>query len=70
MTADETKDVNYVLHQLLLGAIPDEYRMHIIADVLSDVCDDISDTADEEFSAGDVSLALGRVLMSRLGIEV
>ena len=71
MTAEKMDQVRYFLKDILLtDAIPDDYRGHIVEEILPDVCADIDAAADKEFSDGDVRLALGRVLMSRIGIEV
>lgn len=71
MTAEKMKQVRFFLKDFLLrDAIPDDYRGYIVNEILSDVCEDVDCAADEEFSDGDVRLALGRVLCSRLGIDV
>lgn len=57
----------------LLTTCADDYKSHIWEaikdDVISDVieCSGIDDG--EDFSQGDVALAIGRVLMKRLNIE-
>lgn len=66
---DEAGEV-FLKDFLLKDAIPDDYRGYVVNEILSDVCEDIDASADEEFSDGDVRLALGRVLCDRLGIEV
>lgn len=50
-------------------AISDDYIDYIINEILNDVIDNVNATADEEYSDDDVRLAIGRVLMDRLGIE-
>ena len=69
MTANDKTDVKWLLGKFL-GEIPREYLNPIVENVLTDVCEDVDACASADFNDDDVRLALGRVLLSRLGIEV
>ena len=71
MTVSSMNWVKEVLmDDLLPDAIPDDYRGYVANELLSDICEDIDASADEDFNSDDIRLALGRTLCSRLGIEV
>lgn len=50
--------------------ISDDYSRYIFDAIEEEVAQDIKECAAEEFNDDDVRLAVGRVLMKRLGIEV
>lgn len=51
--------------EFLLNKLTDDYASRICDEII----DDVIECADEEWSEGDIKLAVGRVLCSRLGIE-
>lgn len=55
--------------EFLLNKLADDYASRICDEIIDDVIDDVVECADEEWSEGDIKLAIGRVLCSRLGIE-
>lgn len=55
--------------EFLLNKLTDDYASRICDEIIDDVIDDVVECADEEWSEGDIKLAIGRVLCSRLGIE-
>lgn len=55
--------------EFLLKKMTDDYASRICDAIIDDVIEDVVECADEEWSEGDVRLAIGRVLCSRLGIE-
>ena len=53
----------------ILGNLPTEYSAPIAEKIADDVARDVWETADrEDWSMGDVALAVGRVLCKKLGI--
>ena len=49
--------------------ISDDYWRRIAEAIADDVVSDIKETADPEWSRGDMLLAVGRALCNKLGIE-
>ena len=66
--------VNEVTDEIVraeLMAAMDSDSARIIAEaIIDDVKTDIIETADKEFSFGDLQLAIGRTLVKRLGLEI
>lgn len=51
--------------------IPDEYFTKIVDAIKDDIVQDIYETADHEnWNSDDLGLAIGRVLCTKLGIEI
>lgn len=69
MTVNDKTDVKWLIGKFL-GEIPREYLDPIVENILPDVCEDVDARADADFNDDDVRLALGRVLVSRLGTEI
>lgn len=55
--------------EFLLKKMTDDYASRICDEIIDDVIEDVVECADEEWSEGDIKLAIGRVLCNRLGIE-
>lgn len=55
--------------EFILNRLTDDYASRICDEIIDDVIEDVVECADEEWSEGDIKLAIGRVLCSRLGIE-
>ena len=59
------------LDELLRKSMSDEYSGYIANGIMDDVVDDIHETADhEDWNDDDLKLAVGRVLMDKLSMEV
>lgn len=58
------------LELFLRQSISSDYTRSIAESILEDVKEDIECSADEDFNEDDIRLAIGRVLMDRLGIGV
>lgn len=54
----------------LLSTSTDDYASRIWDAIKDDVVEDVLECADEQFSEGDVALAIGRAIIKRLGYEV
>ena len=59
-----------ILELFLRQSISSDYTRSIAESILEDVKEDIECSADEDFNEDDIRLAIGRVLMDRLGIGV
>ena len=57
------------LEFFLRQSISSGYTRSIAESILEDVKEDIDCSADKDFNEDDMRLAIGRVLMDRLGIE-
>lgn len=53
-----------------LGIISDDYSDHIFDHIQDEVAEDVEASADRHFNDDDIRLAVGRVLVKRLGIEI
>ena len=58
------------LEKLLRKSISDDYTTTIIRDLFEDIKSDIVECADKEYNEDDIKLAVGRVLVDRLNLEV
>lgn len=58
------------IEKILRKAISDDYSSTILNFIYDDVIEDIKTSADEDYNEDDVKLALGRVLIDKLKIEV
>lgn len=58
------------IEKILRKAISDDYSSTILNFIYDDVIEDIKTSADEDYNEDDVKLALGRVLIDKLNIEV
>lgn len=63
-------DVREFMLSLLKKSISDDYVVYIADNILDDVVEDVKETADRtEWNEDDVRLAIGRVLIDKLGID-
>ena len=70
MTDAEKQSLRSYLVSALQFAVGNDY-VHLIADsILDDVAADIEAAADEDYNSDDVRMAVGRVLCSRLKVEM
>ncbi len=70
MTDTEKQSLRKYLVSSLQFAVGNDY-VHLVADsILDDVADDIAAAADEDYNSDDVRMAVGRVLCSRLNVEM
>jgi len=58
------------IEKILRKAISDDYSSTILNFIYDDVIEDIKTSADEDYNEDDVKLALGRVLIDKLNIEI
>lgn len=63
------KELTIVVENMLRKSISDDYVGSITTMIIDDIIDDIETSADDNYNTDDVKLAIGRVLMNRLGIE-
>ena len=70
MTPKDMKETKDFLRRILSDCITSDYAGYVANEILSDVCEDIDASADPDFNDDDIRLATGRVLLTRLGIEV
>lgn len=54
---------------LLNTAIANDYISEIVEELLPDIVDDVTTSADENWNYDDVRLAIGRVLCAKLEID-
>ncbi len=66
----EEVDLKALLRDMLGRAVADDYVGQLVDAIADDVREDLAAAADPEYSVGDVRLAIGRVLLDRLGVEV
>ena len=66
----EEDDIKSVLRDMLGRAVADDYVGPLVDAIVGEVREDLASAADREYSVGDVRLAIGRVLLDRLGVEV
>ena len=59
------KDIRAMLRVILIDAVSSYYVETLIDAIIDDVIADIKDTADVDWSLGDVQLAVGRVLTAK-----
>lgn len=59
------KDIRAILRVILTDAVSSYYVETLIDAIIDDVIADIKDTADEDWSVGDVQFAVGRVLTAK-----
>lgn len=57
------------IEELLTYSCTKEYSRKIANHILADVLEDIKTSAGEEYNEDDIRLAIGRVLMNKLGME-
>ena len=57
------------IKSIMKQAVSDDYVRYIMEVLYYDILDDIKTSADEDYNEDDVRLAIGRVLMDKLGIE-
>jgi len=67
----DTEKMRLREHMIILldGSISDDYIGRIIDNILDDVAEDIDTTADKNYNNDDVRLAIGRILIEKLGID-
>lgn len=67
---EKINDIRYSVEDIV-GNFADGYndRMAIVNNLLNDIVEDVSVTADKAFNYSDIRIAFVRVLKSRLGIE-
>ena len=66
----EEDDLKSVLRDMLGRAVADDYVGKLVDAIAGEVREDLVAAADSEYSVGDVRLAIGRVLLDRLGVEM
>jgi len=54
---------------LLDEGIASDYIEKIVDKILDDVAEDIDNCADKDYSVDDIRLAIGRILIEKLGID-
>lgn len=75
MDKAERKQIEWLISWVMKKAVSDEYAVHILNhnNFMEDVIDDVMETSAWEedgcYNEDDVRLAIGRVLIDRLGIE-
>lgn len=57
------------VEKLLRKSISDDYVGTITREIIEDVIEDIETSADVEYNEDDIKLAIGRVLIERMGLE-
>ena len=67
---EKINDIRYSVEDIV-GNFADDYndRQAIVNNLLNDIVEDVSVTADKAFNYSDIRIAFVRVLKSRLGIE-
>lgn len=67
---EKINDIRYSVEDIV-GNFADDYndRQAIVNNLLNDIAEDVSVTADKTFNYSDIRIAFVRVLKSRLGIE-
>ena len=70
MSEETLEDIRYSVEDIV-GNFTDDYndRQAIVNNLLNDIVEDVSVTADKTFNYSDIRIAFVRVLKSRLGIE-
>ena len=66
----EKDDLKDLLREMLGQAVADDYVRQLVDAIADEVREDLVAAADPVYSVGDVRLAIGRVLLDRLGVEV
>ena len=66
----EEVDLKAVLRDMLGRAVADDYVGQLVDAIAEEVREDLVAAADNVYSVGDVRLAIGRVLLGRLGVAV
>ena len=67
---NEKEKLTAVLRDVLAQAVAEDYVGPLVDAIADEVREDLVAAADPEYSVGDVRLAIGRVLLSRLGVEM
>lgn len=62
-------DIESEMYRLLAMSIASDYVRSIVDTLIDDVTEDVLTAADTLWNEDDVRLAIGRVLIERLGIE-
>lgn len=62
-------DIAAEMYRLLIMSISSDYVRSIVDNLIDDVTEDVAATADVQWNEDDVRLAIGRVLIQKLGIE-
>lgn len=63
-------EIRKLMLNMIKESASDDYAVYITDYILDDVVDDVKDTADlREWNEDDVRLAIGRVLIDKLGID-
>ncbi len=62
-------DIEFEMHRILAMSIASDYVISIVDNLIDDVTYDVLTAADVQWNEDDVRLAIGRVLIERLGIE-
>lgn len=68
-TGKNIVDLQYIVEHKLLSVMCSDSAKRIANEIVLDVAQDISETADRQFNESDVRLAIGRVLEKRLDIK-
>lgn len=68
-TGKNIVDLQSIVEYNLRGGMDLESASKVANEIVLDVAKDISETADKEFNNSDVIMAVGRVLVKRLGIK-
>ena len=68
-TGKNIVDLQYIVEHKLLSVMTSDSAKRIANEIVLDVAQDISETADRQFNESDVRLAIGRVLEKRLDIK-
>lgn len=63
-------NIRELMFSLLKKSISDDYVGYIIDNILDDVVNDVKETADpEEWNEDDIKLAIGRVILDKIGAD-
>lgn len=67
---NENEKLRAMLRDVLRRAVADDYVGQLVDAIADEVREDLVAAADPVYSVGDVRLAVGRVLLDRLGVQV
>lgn len=68
-TGKHIADLQYIIEHKLYSVMDIDNASKVANDIVLGVANDISETADRDFNDSDVRLAIGRVLVKKLGIK-